>query len=126
QRGSYSTALAPDREALAIRERILPAGHPAIVESLVGVTAHLVGLGPRAPARPYAERAVAAGDHGDHGAANARWLLSRLLGPDARERALALARDARQRFAAIGSTMMVAEIDAWLAANGASQQEVAP
>ena len=119
-RRRFATALELDRKALAIRERALPSGHPARIESLGAVAANLADLRRTAQALKYAERAVAESSGVDYDAANVRWLLAQLLdaqGDDA-TRATELASEARTRFATMSgpaAKRALAEIDAWLA-----------
>src|SRR5690606_27889363 len=123
ERHRFATALALDKKALAISERVLVAGSPARVHSLAATAADLEGLGRTKAALEYAERAVAESRAPDFYSADARWILGRLLvvthGDAAR--ATSLLSDARARFAAMPDPLAqdrAAEIGAWLVEDG--------
>jgi len=120
QRRRFRAALDLDRRALAIRERVFPAGHPERVQSLLAVALDLEELGRHASAHAHAERAVRESSGEDYHAANARWALAQMLDAHRQEatRAVELARDARRRFAGMSgraARTSLQQVDAWLA-----------
>jgi tetratricopeptide (TPR) repeat protein len=111
-------ALARFRLAAAAEEKAGTATEPGAAATLAAIGSTLVELGRPAEALAPLERSLAiwarAGvDHPD--LAEAQFALARALPARARERATALAREAKGRYAARGDAETASRIDAWLA-----------
>jgi tetratricopeptide (TPR) repeat protein/predicted Ser/Thr protein kinase len=121
----YEEALETYRQSLAIDQKILGATHPDVAYSWQGIGLALRGLGRSREAVEPLSRAVALRQSGEVGPellAESRWALAQALwesGGD-RRRALDLARQAADGFAAVGRPNNRREITDWLHKHGAN------
>jgi tetratricopeptide (TPR) repeat protein len=124
RQGKYAEAIEHYARALAIVEE-MGAEHPLLADPLTGLALSYVDDGRAAEALPLAERALAVVERHDAGPemlAEARFVLARALMAtgQAPQRALALARQARDAMrAASGSLSLIdlADMEAWLRAH---------
>jgi eukaryotic-like serine/threonine-protein kinase len=123
--GRVREALATFTSALEVKEKALGPNHPSVATTLLGIAEAWRQVGNPVRSLPFAERALAyhtahAGEPVD--LASARWVLARSLWAANvdRNRALRLAGEARQGFAAVGEVAgeNLAQVDQWLLAVG--------
>jgi eukaryotic-like serine/threonine-protein kinase len=117
----FAAARRLDERAIAILGASLPADHPERFEADLRMADNHMALGAPRKARELAERALAFFETRDDPKllGRARWTLAQTLWPNRRERdrAIELARAAREDLQRAGAAPMLANVEAWLDAH---------
>ena len=116
-RGEYERALTPYRDALARSERVHGPDHAEVAYPLVGLGGALVELGKYAEGRELLERALAIRTRKDVAPVDLgelRFALARAVAPVDRDRAHALAIEARGDYSDAADADSVQRINTWL------------